>query len=368
LNIKKIIFATLITSIGATIALEAAKVSCAQTTSRIGFLAARKLPNFADRKCFSIYLAPNDSDWQELYPIGKGFYALAENTQGGREFNGWVKGNYAPSSKHPIENNTDTQEDNSASSDEEKASEGFSIFVGDHFAPDPDSSIEDANDSDATDTASQKSSSNQNSLGGVYRLGDGNYSSASEVANLAQAKKSIKKNPKIFLEAKAGYFYPASHRFRKIYSNGSGIYGIELNVKAYDWLYVFASGNYFVKNGHSIGGKHRTKVALVPLALGLEYVHWKHHLGVYAGVGVTSTYLNTHYHSQYVIHSVSKWGVGGVAKLGLLVDVYKRLYLDLFTNYYYARIHFHNTHGGKLMRNTANVGGLSAGVGLGFRF
>jgi hypothetical protein len=263
----------------------------------------------------------------------------------------------------------DAQENSSDPAEDTKKVEGLNVFVSNSYAPEPNSLVEDANNSDSTDISSQETSSNQNGINGFYRLVSGNYLPAVAVSEAAAEKKHIKKNPRRgFFEAKAGYFYPTSHRFRDIYSKGNGIYGVELNVKAYDWLYIFASGNYFVKNGHSTAEKHRTKVTLVPLALGLEYVRWHRCLGVYAGLGVTGTYLNTDDHSHYVIHSVSKWGVGGIAKLGLLVDIHKRLYLDLFTNYYYARIHFHDTHGGKLVRNTANVGGLAAGGGLGFRF
>jgi len=173
----------------------------------------------------------------------------------------------------------------------------------------------------------------------------------------------------VLVEGKAGYFYPTSHKFRKIYGNGNGIYGLEVSCQAWKGLYGWASGSYFTDWGRSVGEKNRTRVTLVPLAAGLKYLFLVcSHLDLYVGAGVLGTYLHTKDHSPFVIKSVSKWGVGGIWKAGALVEIYKRLFADVFLDYSYMKISFHNTHHGKLVRHTADVSGVSAGGGIGYRF
>jgi hypothetical protein len=110
-------------------------------------------------------------------------------------------------------------------------------------------------------------------------------------------------------------------------------------------------------------------VTLVPVAAGLKYLFsnadW---LDIYLGAGVLGTYLHTKDHSPFVVKSVHKWGVGGIWKLGGLFYLYKGLFLDIFADYSYIKIHFHHTHGGKLVRHTADVSGVSAGGGIGWKF
>lgn len=173
----------------------------------------------------------------------------------------------------------------------------------------------------------------------------------------------------ILVEAKAGYFYPTNSRFRKIYHQGGGIYGFEVSCQAWKGLYGWASGNYFTQSGHSFGQRSHTDITLVPLAAGLKYLFTINAiLDLYIGAGILTTYLHMHDHSHFVIQSVSKWGVGGIWKAGAILNVYKRLFIDIFADYSYMHIPFHNTHHGKLVRHDVHASGVSAGGGIGYRF
>lgn len=109
----------------------------------------------------------------------------------------------------------------------------------------------------------------------------------------------------VLAEAKVAYFYPTNHRFRKIYSNGGAIYGVEVSCQTWRGLYAWTSGSFFTKSGSSIGEKDYTRVTLVPLALGLKYLFPVGCSDLYIGAGILSTYLHTHDHSHFVIRNVS---------------------------------------------------------------
>lgn len=168
-------------------------------------------------------------------------------------------------------------------------------------------------------------------------------------------------------EAKVGYFYPTSSKFREIYS-GNAIYGLEFSFQAYRQWYPWIAASYFTQDGHSSALKNGTRITLVPLEIGLKYLfHTSRHTRIYVGLGAAPTYLRTRDHSSYVIESVHKWGIGGVAKLGSLVDI-GRFFFDFFADYFFTTIDFSDTHHHKLVRHDADVSGLSIGIGIGYRF
>jgi hypothetical protein len=167
-------------------------------------------------------------------------------------------------------------------------------------------------------------------------------------------------------EIKGGYFFPTDHRFRKIYSGG-GIYALEINAQAWGRWYAWANASYFSESGYS-NQKSRTIITLIPTQIGLKYLfNFFDPYRFYLGFGATPTYLNTRDYSQYVIRSVHKWGIGGVAKAGLLINT-GQFFLDLFADYSFTKIPFHNTHHGHLVRHDADISGWTLGAGVGYRF
>ncbi len=170
------------------------------------------------------------------------------------------------------------------------------------------------------------------------------------------------------VEAKAGYFYPTDSEFRDIFSNGGGIYGVELSRDMWCGLHFWVSANYFSKSGSSIGEKDKTRVTLVPLAGGLKYLISCSCVDFYLGGGVVGTYFQTTNDSPFVFGRVSKWGVGGQGKAGILWHICESLFIDFFADYTYMKLSFSNTRGGRLIRHDADVSGISAGGGIGFCF
>ncbi len=171
----------------------------------------------------------------------------------------------------------------------------------------------------------------------------------------------------VLLEAKAAYFRPSDNKFRKIYSS-RGIYGVESSVQAWRELYGWASGSYYSSWGHSIWLKNRTHVCFVPLALGLKYIFNFEKVDVYAGAGAMGTYLHIRDYSHYVTPRSSKWGFGGVAKAGAIVDLPHSFFLDFFSDYSYMKIQFHNTDRHRVQSHPVDLSGWSIGGAIGYRF
>lgn len=169
----------------------------------------------------------------------------------------------------------------------------------------------------------------------------------------------------IFLESKASYFVPTDHKFRKIYSAG-GLFGGEITSKACKNLFGWVSGEYFTKTGSSIGEQNHTKITIVPLGIGLKYFFSMKCADLYIGGGVQRTYMHIKDSSPYVIHHISKWGFGSLAKIGAIVKLGDHFFADFFTSYTYTKIDFHYTDHGKVTRHNANLSGWAFGLGFGY--
>lgn len=171
----------------------------------------------------------------------------------------------------------------------------------------------------------------------------------------------------MFAEAKAAYFLPIDSKFRKIYSDRS-IYGAEYSCQAWQGLYGWASGSYYSSWGTSIGLKHRTHIYFIPVALGLKYLYRFKRVDLYVGAGAMGTYLHIKDYSRFVIPTSCKWGFGGIAKAGLIVNLPKAFFIDFFSDYSYMKVDFHNTDHGKVQRHSADLSGWSIGGSIGYRF
>lgn len=170
----------------------------------------------------------------------------------------------------------------------------------------------------------------------------------------------------VFTEVKAAYFRPTAREFRSLYSD-SGLYGIELTGQVWRGLYAWGSTDCFYQTGKSTLG-NSTKVTMVPIGLGLKYLIPVKEADVYFGAGILGTYLHTHDRSPYVIQHNSHWGVGAILKAGVFLLAKEHLFFDLFTNYSFTKVNFHDTDGGKVIPLQADISGWSIGAGIGYRF
>ena len=176
----------------------------------------------------------------------------------------------------------------------------------------------------------------------------------------------------ILLEFKAAYFLPTSTLFRKIYDNGGALYGPEVTFKLGNCgdLYGFASIDYFQKSGRSLGLCDATKVSLLPLGIGLKYFFPFSHGDFYLGLGFQPVRLKTINCSPYVAQKQSKWGFGGIAKVGVFVDLPHNFLLDFFIDYSFVKVSCCNTQvpAGTVIPLKADISGTIFGAGLGYRF
>lgn len=172
----------------------------------------------------------------------------------------------------------------------------------------------------------------------------------------------------ILVEFKTAYFSSSESRVKKIYGTGAVMYGPEVSFKLCgdrNW-YGFAAVNYLSKNGRSIGFCNKTSMQLVPISLGLKYfipVCWG---DWYAGLGFQALNLTTKNCSQFVNKCTSKWGFGGVAKVGALFNLSCDWFLDFFIDYNFIKIGREACC--KTVPLKVNLDGALFGAGLGYRF
>lgn len=174
----------------------------------------------------------------------------------------------------------------------------------------------------------------------------------------------------ILIEAKAAYFLSTNHTFKKIYNHGGGIYGGEITCNLYgcENLYGFFSADFLSKKGNSIGLCTPTKVDIANLGFGLKYLFPFCYGDFYVGLGVLPTHLRTNDCSPYVIPKRSKWGCGGIAKMGAIFDLEKSYFLDVYFDYSFANVPFKCCQNQITQPRTAHLNGCWFGAGFGYRF
>lgn len=176
-------------------------------------------------------------------------------------------------------------------------------------------------------------------------------------------------NNDILLEFKTAYFFPTSSCVRSIFGNGGALFGPEVTFNICDdehW-YGFASVDFFNKKGRSVGLCDRTKMQLIPLAIGAKYFMPSQCSDMYFGLGVQALRLKTINCSSFVTQCITKWGFGIIAKLGVYYDLPCDWFLDFFIDYSVARFSRDVCCNG-VVPLKVNLDGALFGAGLGYRF
>ncbi|MCX5922219.1 MAG: hypothetical protein NTX86_02735 [Candidatus Dependentiae bacterium] len=177
----------------------------------------------------------------------------------------------------------------------------------------------------------------------------------------------------IILEFKGAYFKPTDSEFKNIYGKGGALYGPELTVQVCEdtpW-YAFAGFNYFHKKGHSIGLCDETTVKLIPLALGVKYLErmCDDRVDFYVGLGFQPVNVRTKNCSDFVFANQSKWGFGGIAKVGANYRMDCNFLIDLFVDYSFVKVGSNDCDCLMGLQSVkANVSGAIFGAGLGYSF
>jgi len=157
------------------------------------------------------------------------------------------------------------------------------------------------------------------------------------------------------VELKAHYLHPSEEAFRDIYGGGM-MYGGEVSIGVSRRLDVWFGGSYFSKKGELTFTKEETKLEIYPIGGGLKYRLSEGILSFYIGAG-----LNYYqYKESNPIGDVSKSRWGYIYKIGSYIKVIEGLMFDLYFNYSSCNI--------MPADFKINIGGIAAGVGIGYSF
>jgi opacity protein-like surface antigen len=171
----------------------------------------------------------------------------------------------------------------------------------------------------------------------------------------------------VILEAKGAYFLATNKTFRNIYDKGGGIYGGELTFALRNPWYGFASVDFFRKCGKTCNFCSPTKVSITSLALGVKYLMPFEHGDVYVGLGILPTHVKTKDCSPFVAPILSKWGCGGIGKIGVYFNMPDNFTFNVFYNYSFVHVGCVKPCVPTQPRR-ADLSGSWFGVGLGYRF
>lgn len=178
----------------------------------------------------------------------------------------------------------------------------------------------------------------------------------------------------ILLEFKAASFFPTNSCTKDIYGKAAGLFGSELTFQLCEnknW-YGFASVDFLSKSGHSIGLCNYTKLDIVPFGLGLKYFvpfgYKNCYLGdFYLGLGVQPLYLKTSDCLNNITTITSRWGCGGIAKIGSYFYLPCNFFIDLFFDYSFVNVKAKNCSE-FIIPQKADLNGAILGVGIGYMF
>lgn len=156
-------------------------------------------------------------------------------------------------------------------------------------------------------------------------------------------------------EVKGSYFSPSEEAFKDIYGGGF-TFGGELTLGILKNLQLWFGGSYFSQNGELTYTKEETSLQIIPLGGGLKYKLNAGILSFYGGAGIKFYQFK----ESNILGEVTEGGIGYVGKIGVIFKVFKGMFLDLFGEYSYCKMIPADF--------TINIGGIAAGIGLGFEF
>lgn len=165
----------------------------------------------------------------------------------------------------------------------------------------------------------------------------------------------LAKAANFFIEIKGTYFYPSDKDFQNIYGAGLKYGG---NVVVYVWkkLGIWIGGSYFHKNGKLTYTKEDTELLLIPVVLGLRYRLMSNAINAYVGLGVNYVLYN----ESSIIGEVNTGKIGVNGNLGAYLNFWKGLFINVFIQLSYCKMYSPDF--------SINLGGIEAGIGLGYEF
>jgi hypothetical protein len=170
------------------------------------------------------------------------------------------------------------------------------------------------------------------------------------------------------IEFKAGYFFFADGKMRKIYNEG----GLDLQIAGsypiWKWMQIYGSVEFIEKHGRSLHGHQKARIWEYPISLGLKsVVKICKNTQYYLTIGPRYFFVHTHANSSHIDKTMNQNGIGGFAGTGFNFLPTDHLLIDVFGEYSYCRLHFH-PHKKHTYGRSIQVGGFAFGAGLGYAF
>jgi len=182
-------------------------------------------------------------------------------------------------------------------------------------------------------------------------------------------------------EVRVAYFYPHSGRVRDLCADHWTDFQLELHSKlcpAWElWLntsYSQNDGRSHVKSfcceedGCDKKFKKTMRVKLLPITLGVKrYFYCDGCFRPYVGAGIGVVYARVSNNLKYVNSLENRFGFAALLKLGAVYDFSTCVFLDVFADWAINCIDFDKKRGCNSQYHP-QMGGLKAGLGLGYRF
>ena len=172
----------------------------------------------------------------------------------------------------------------------------------------------------------------------------------------------------MFLEARAGYFFPIASRYRKVFS-GSGIYGVEGNIEIGDMLYASLGGDYYRENSHTTGTPRSSCwVEFIRSFTGLKVIGFPDYpVRPYFTGAFQVAYVKNVNHSPLLIPKETHWRPGALFELGVLYK-WDHIVFDLFANYSWLTVSMTGSKTQRIIVRTQDISGFTLGGGVGYQF
>jgi hypothetical protein len=173
---------------------------------------------------------------------------------------------------------------------------------------------------------------------------------------------------KPMLEVKAGYFFFADHKMRKIYDHGGADVQFNGSFPLYKWLQIYGSVEYLTIHGRSLNADQKTSIWEVPLSLGLKpVISICSKVQYYFTLGPRYFFVHQHNSSSYVSKTITKNGLGGFVNTGFHFFPCRHFLIDVFGEYSFKKMSFHSSKS-NVYGEKRQIGGFTFGAGLAYSF
>jgi opacity protein-like surface antigen len=145
--------------------------------------------------------------------------------------------------------------------------------------------------------------------------------------------------------------------YKKIYGSGQLMFGGSLSYEFIRKLEFRAEANYFLDKGRMTVTKEELEFRLVPIVLGVRFRVLDRRLSPYLGLGMGSYSYKEYYPERF--GNISDSTAGYHLEAGCYYNLGSRFSLDLNIRFIKADV--------KSLAETAKLGGLRIGIGIGYR-